>query len=241
MEHDFSAGKALRMSPERDKGWHELAAYVLPFALFIAGTALEGLEAVKPWYSLAYLCKISLVLGALLGGRSYYPSWNTQGLLWGLLAGLIGGVLWIILCTWNVESLIVPYLPGWAQPGPRTGGNPLIDPWLGGLFVAVRLLGLVIVVPWMEEVFWRGFLNRFLIHENWQTVPLGKFTPMSFAVVTLLFVAVHPEWTAALVWGIGINLVLMWTRNIWACVATHAGSNAVLGFYILTYEQWQLW
>jgi CAAX prenyl protease-like protein len=229
------------MNQEHEKGWQELAAYVLPFAVFIAGTAVEGLEILSPWYSLAYFAKIVLVLAALVWGRRFYPTWNSNGLLWGLLAGLIGGVLWIILCTWNLESGIIPYLPGWAQPAARTGKNPHADPFMAELFTALRLLGLIVVVPWMEELFWRGFLNRFLIHENWQTVPFGKFTPMSFAVVTLLFVAVHPEWTAAVVWGIGINLVLMWTRNIWACVAAHAGSNAVLGFYILTYEQWQLW
>jgi CAAX prenyl protease-like protein len=218
-----------------------LLAYVLPFGLFIVGTALEGLEILQPWLPITYTLKIALVFLALLWGRQAYPPWNGQGVILGLLLGLIGGIVWIALCTWNLERLIIPYLPEWLQPGPRTGGNPFEAPYLGSSFVVIRLLGLIVIVPWMEELFWRGFLNRFLIHEDWQKVPWGRFTPASFTIVTLLFVAVHPEWTAAIVWGVGINLLLWWTKNLWVCMAAHAGSNAVLGYYILAYQQWQLW
>ncbi|MFT3878523.1 MAG: CPBP family glutamic-type intramembrane protease [Gemmatales bacterium] len=80
-----------------------------------------------------------------------------------------------------------------------------------------------------------------LFNEHWPTVPWGKITPFSMTIVTLFFVLSHPEWTAALVWGLGIMLVYWYTRNLWACVVAHAASNAVLGYYILAHQQWHLW
>ena len=46
--------------------------------------------------------------------------------------------------------------------------------------------------------------------------------------LTIAFVAVHTEWTAALVWGVGINLMFLYTRNLWACVVAHAAIDDVI-------------
>jgi CAAX prenyl protease-like protein len=108
-------------------------------------------------------------------------------------------------------------------------------------FVAVRLVGLALVVPVAEELFWRGFLARWLLGPDWQTRPVGQFTPVSFAIVTLLFTLAHPEWVAAAVYCALLNGLAYWTRDLWNCVVAHAVSNLVLGGYILTTGDWKLW
>ena len=40
---------------------------------------------------------------------------------------------------------------------------------------------LVIVVPLLEEIFWRGFLLRYLIHQDFMRVPFGTFRWGSFS------------------------------------------------------------
>jgi len=242
----------LKVSPS----WHPFAAFVLPFIVFAIATSIEGMESLKAWYPLLYSIKTAAILGILWWGLRYYPAWSTKGMVTGLVFGLLGGIAWIVLCTWNIEQnvlpgvlvqlgdwLNMPNLGEWIKPGSRVGFNPFSEfsPVSAWIFTAIRLIGLILVVPIMEELFWRGFLNRFLIDENWQQVSWGHITRMSFIVVTVAFVAVHAEWTAALVWGMGINLVYWWTRNLWACIVAHAVSNAVLGYYILVYEQWHLW
>ncbi len=236
--------------------WHPLAAFVLPFIVFAVATTIESMEIVKTWYPLLYCIGTAAVLGVLWWGRSYYPGWSTNGIGMGLIFGLLGGIVWIVLSTWSIEKDVLPVLlaplgdwlnmPGlveWIKPGSRVGYDPFsqLSPAAAWAFTFVRLIGMVIAVPLMEELFWRGFLNRFFIDENWQQVAWGRFTALSFTVVTVAFVAVHTEWTAAVFWGIGINLIYWWTRNLWACIIAHAASNAVLGYYILVYEQWQLW
>lgn len=238
------------------KAWYPLTAYVLPFVVFIVLTAIEGQWWLKEWYPVLYGIKVLAVMGVLWWGRRYYPAWSTQGFGTGLIFGLLGGVAWIALCIWSIEKDVLPgilatiggwlnfpELADWIKPGVRDAYNPFADltPVAAWSFMVLRLFGMCVMVPIMEELCWRGFLNRFIVDENWQQVAWGRYTPLSFTLVTLAFVLVHPEWTAAVVWGIGINLVMLYTRNLWACIVAHAASNAVLAYYIIVYQQWQLW
>ena len=43
------------------------------------------------------------------------------------------------------------------------------------------------VVPVMEELFWRSFVIRYVISPRFETVPIGAFTPLSFAATVVLF------------------------------------------------------
>jgi len=97
------------------------------------------------------------------------------------------------------------------------------------------------IVPVMEEVFWRGFLARYLLADDFRNAPQGVFTPLSFLMVTLAFASVHPEILAAIAWGTMINLLYRRTANLWACVVMHAVTNGLLGGYILATGNWHLW
>src|SRR5262249_30767252 len=101
--------------------------------------------------------------------------------------------------------------------------------------------GLAVLVPVAEELFWRGFLARWLVNPDWQRQPLGHFTPASFIIVTVLFTLAHPEWLAAAVYCALLNGLLAWKRDLWNCVVAHGVSNLALGVYILTEKDWKLW
>ena len=109
--------------------------------------------------------------------------------------------------------------------------------------VAFRFLRLVIVVPLVEEIFWRGFLLRYLIAEEFERVPFGKFSWLSFTAVTLLFALSHSkaDWAAALLTGALYNFVAYRTKNLGSCILTHALTNLVLGLWIMKTGQWGFW
>ena len=48
------------------------------------------------------------------------------------------------------------------------------------VLIAVRLMGAAVVVPVMEELFWRSFLMRYLINPDFRAVPMGAFAWFSF-------------------------------------------------------------
>lgn len=203
-----------------------------------------------------------LALGQMLGrfGNAFalrhaefwiYP---TQAILCGaLLFGFRRSYDFSRLRNVGFTLLIAVFVFGiWIAPqeflgfAPRTNGfDPtlLANPALYWLTIVLRFCRLVLVVPFVEEVFWRGFLLRFLIDENFERVPFGKLTWTSFAVVIVTFTFSHarPDWPAALVTGALYNLVAYRTRSLASCVFAHATTNALLGFWIMHTRQWGFW
>ena len=130
---------------------------------------------------------------------------------------------------------------------PRTSGfNPDVftaRPILFWLTVAFRFLRLVVIVPLVEEIFWRGFLLRYLIDEKFDRVPFGRFSWLSFVVVTGAFALSHsvPDWPAAVLTGALYNWVAYRTRSLSTCVIAHALTNLLLGMWIMSTKQWGFW
>jgi uncharacterized protein len=109
-------------------------------------------------------------------------------------------------------------------------------------FLAVRVLSSVALVPVLEELFWRGWLMRWLIDREFLKVPLGTFRAGSFWLVAILFASEHgPYWEVGLLAGIVYNLWVLRTRNLADCILAHAITNAALAAYVLAYGQWQYW
>jgi CAAX prenyl protease-like protein len=109
--------------------------------------------------------------------------------------------------------------------------------------VAMRFVRLAIVVPFVEEIFWRGFLLRYFINERFHTVPFGAFSWFSFAAVTLGFTLVHSsvDWPAAALTGAIYNWIAYRTRSLSSCVLAHAVTNLLLGCWIMHSRQWGFW
>ena len=50
-------------------------------------------------------------------------------------------------------------------------------------FLAVRMLGLVLIVPLFEELFWRSFVVRWIIDpDDFRKVPIGRVTLAAGAI-----------------------------------------------------------
>lgn len=133
---------------------------------------------------------------------------------------------------------------------PRTDGfNPVLitqnQAFWYWFIVVLRFLRLVIVVPLVEEIFWRGFLMRFLcdIDGDYWKVPFGKFHWLSLVVVTAMFVMAHApvDYVAAAVFGILMYGVAVKTKSLTACIVMHATANFILGLYVLSTQQWGYW
>jgi CAAX prenyl protease-like protein len=157
-----------------------------------------------------------------------------RGLGLALLVGLAVLGLWI-----------APQASGLAEP--RLGGfNPDVfaaSPALYWFTIIARFLRLVVVVPLIEEIFWRGFLMRVIIREDFTSVPFGTFRWGSFLAVAVCFMLVHntSDWPAALLCGLAFNALAVRTKSLASCIAAHAITNLGLGLYIMATKQWGFW
>jgi len=179
----------------------------------------------------------TIVCGALLlwwRGTYRFAPWGSAAIAIGALTGAAVFAVWIS--------------PQWIfGAGARLDGfNPTLvadSPLQHGATVAFRFARLVIVVPFLEEIFWRGFVLRYLVREDFENVPMGTFTWLSFGVVSVAFMfeRARPDWPAALATGALLNLVAYRTRSLGACVLAHAVANLLLGLYVLRTGQWGFW
>lgn len=219
-------------------------AFVIPFVVYLLGTSFIGRFG-NSGYPVAYTAVVvitaAITLGLLRGKRILRIEGNP---LLGIVVGLAGILLWIWISELQLERAIFEYLPSFMRPGDRAGYNPferLGTGWEAWSFIAVRLVGIAILVPIAEELFWRGFLLRWLIDPEWENVKLGEYSHSSCAIVTLMFTLAHPEWIAAAVYCLLLNGLLYWKKSLWLCIVAHATSNLALALYVMYAGAWWLW
>ncbi|HNQ24446.1 MAG TPA: CAAX prenyl protease-related protein [Phycisphaerae bacterium] len=110
-------------------------------------------------------------------------------------------------------------------------------------FLLIRIGGAAVVVPIVEELFWRGFLLRALV--NWhrfEEVPLGKFTLFSFLATALLSGIQHqPQWEVGILCWMVYNAVFYWKRSLACCMVMHGVTNLALYVYVYYAQDWRFW
>jgi CAAX prenyl protease-like protein len=219
----------------------KLAAFTLPMAVFLALLALAGalrkpgggfwLAAPEYW---VYPAQTLICAALLILFWREYDLRAPRNALWAVGIGLAVFGLWI------APQQVLGFPPR------VTGFDPEVfaaQPALYWGTVIFRFLRLVVVVPLVEEIFWRGFLLRYLINEKFTDVPVGAFSWLSFGVVTVAFGFTHSpaDWVAALATGALYNLVAYRTRSLASCVVAHAVTNLFLGAWIMATRQWGFW
>ena len=217
-------------------------AYCVPMILFTLFTALEGeipkyIPALKGHYPEIYCVKALVVTIALFWYREVLQEvqYYKKFLLPALAMGLVACAGWVLIDRY------VPY----PHSGSRTAYNPFVEisnPAGVYAFLAVRFYGLVIMVPIMEEMFWRAFLLRYITDmDDFKSVLYNHYSINAFLAVTGLFALAHPEWLVALLFSAAANLLLKKTKSVFACIVFHAVTNLSLGIYVLISHDWKYW
>lgn len=202
--------------------------YLIPFIVFLVLT-YAGSWIPHGTY-LLYPVK-TLIVGALLYYyRKAYTELSFKFSWLGLGAGILVFVLWVLPEGWYPQL-------GSSEFHPYTYGKN----WIAILLILFRLLGAVIVVPIFEELFWRSFAIRWLINEDYTSVPIGQFTWLSCSVIVLGFGVEHHRWLVGILAGIVYNALLYYKKDLSACVLAHAVTNLLLGIYVLLTQQWTFW
>lgn len=211
-------------------------AYILPFALFIALLALNSLFPVPVW------ARFAIPMAAILGvSREALKSSRLRLPLQSMLLGVAVFVIWV-----GPDYLFPNYHHFWLFSNgivghPAAASTPPADQH-NSTFLIWRILVSVVAVPLLEELFWRGWLMRWLIGRPFTKVPLGTFETQAFWIVAALFATEHGSyWDVGLVTGAIYNWWLVRTKSLWSCILMHAVTNAALGWYVVTQNQWQYW
>ncbi len=211
-------------------------AYVAPFVLFLL---LLPLGDVLPPQIDAPL-RLALPALALWFFSRRVITYKARNVL--LSAGL--GVAVFLL--WIAPDVLIPgYRDFWLFQNQFTGMLHISipeslrhDPWI--LFC--RCARAVLIVPVIEELFWRAWLMRWMISPDFEAVPLGAFRLFSFLATAVLFGLEHgPYWDVGLATGLIYNAWMVRTRSLGDCILVHAVTNACLCGYVIATRHWEYW
>jgi CAAX prenyl protease-like protein len=214
-------------------------ARIFPFALFMALLGVRGALAGVPGFDARWVYGLSLasVAGLLVWFRHEYGELVRQNFpdarqtLEAIGVGLVVFVLWINL-DWPWMQLATPtaaFVP--------VNDAGLID-WP---LVVVRWCGAALLVPVMEELFWRSFLMRWIDKPQFQTVDPHGVTLRAAILSTGVFVLAHTLWLAAAIAGLAYAWLYIRSGKLWTAVIAHAVTNGVLGIWVVWTKQWQFW
>lgn len=211
------------MSRFYTKNWF---CYVAPFLLFFALS--EAARYLPNWYFHIYLAKIFSTAGLLWAWRSTFYTdlmaklTNSQ-LIISLLAGIISVATWLI-CI-NYEWIRLP-------------AHTIPEQW--PLLLKVSVIGLIsfgasFVVPIMSELFWRSFMLRYLIEQDFKSVAIGQFQFFSFVVVIALTTLPTSYTIPIALTCIIQNTLIVWQKNLRCCIVANMLSSTALTLYCILY------
>jgi CAAX prenyl protease-like protein len=107
------------------------------------------------------------------------------------------------------------------------------------LFVIVRIFGMTIVVPPLEEVFYRSFLYRYFVRINFLEMPLRQFHPTSFLVTSIIFGVSHQQWLAGILCGFAYQWLVIRKNRLGDAMTAHAITNFLLGVWVVWRGDWK--
>ena len=211
-----------------------LLVRVVPFVLFAALTTLQGSLGESPRYWI-YLAKTVLGAGLIWWIRPAIPEMRWAISWEAVLAGGAVFAVWV-----GLDGLY----PRWGDAGKPW--NPQAEfgagSGLAGFFILVRLAGSALVVPPLEEVFYRSFFYRYVAKADFQSLPLNYLSWRSFLVTAVIFGVVHPgQWLAGVLCACAYQALVIWKKRLGDAMTAHAITNCLLGLWVVWKGAWHFW
>jgi CAAX prenyl protease-like protein len=225
----------------------EALARAMPFGLFLFVLALrslsvdtgsEDLTGAASGFDLRWLyaAQAALACAALILWRPFYKELLIRpGSMPALVTSVVVGIF--VFLVW-----ILP-MPSWALLGSEGVSFVPLDA-SGGLrwdLIVARSFGALLVVPVMEELFWRSFVMRFLDRRDFLALAPGRASWTGVLVSSAIFATEHELWLAGLVAGLAYALIYRRFGNLWYPILAHAVTNGALAAWVVSQQAWSYW
>ena len=225
---------------------HPGALRVAPFVVLVVMTTFQGADGAGSAYWV-YLLKMLvgavmvLALRPLVAEMRWAFSWEA------VMVGIGIFVAWVgISGEWTTQNqLWIKFglthppkaAPSIWNPQAQFGGcTPLA--WF---LMSVHIVGMTLVVPPLEEIFYRSFLYRYLAKHDFLSVPMNRFLPLPFIATVAVFGLAHNEWLAAILCGAAYQWLVLRKNRLGDAMTAHAITNFLLGVWVVWRGAWHFW
>ena len=234
-----------------------MLARVAPFVIFLALTCCQGQfgEASRYWF---YAAKTFVGIWLVWAMRPVVTEMRWSFSWEAVVVGVAVFVIWVGLDGHypSVDQITQKYvcplmksigLGRWAPKPAHLGlpWNPHAqfgqDSALAWFLIVVRFFGPSVIVPPLEEVFYRSFLYRYIIKPDFQSVPLGTFHWVAFLATAAIFGFSHHEWLAGILCAFAYQGLVCWKKRLGDAMTAHAITNFLLGVWVVWKGAWNFW
>lgn len=214
-----------------------ILAWVGPFAVFMAWLAVDKyIPIANPAKE---LLRDAVLVAAIFGFSRHVLPKRAPYWLASIGLGLAVFALWIA-----PDALVPGWRSHWLFQNGITGHLKTSIPpnELTPLMLVLRTARASLLVPVIEELFWRGWLPRWIQDSRIDRIPLGQYSRLAFWATAVLFAAEHgPYWEVGLVCGVTYNWWMQRTRSLGDLILVHAVTNLALSLYVIGMGRWEFW
>lgn len=112
--------------------------------------------------------------------------------------------------------------------------------------IALRWLAGALLLPVLEELFWRGFVMRRIAGLARRAGGPGpvdprQVGPLAVLASTLGFALTHTEWLATALTGLVCAALYRRTGKLGSAIVAHAVTQGLVGGWIAVYGHWAYW
>ncbi|MEP6663064.1 MAG: CAAX prenyl protease-related protein [Verrucomicrobiota bacterium] len=206
---------------------------VLPFFVFALLTFFQGKfgEASRYWL---YFIKTILGAGMIWAIRPHVAEMRWKISWEAVVIGIAVFGIWVGL------DKFYPHLGGDTFPW-----NPQVqfgkNSGRAWLFIATRVIGSSLIVPPLEEIFYRSFLYRYIIQKDFLGISLNHFRWSALLVTSAIFGVVHHEWLAGILCGLAYQGLVLRKNRLGDAMTAHAITNFLLALWVVWRGDWKFW
>ncbi len=209
-------------------------ARIAPFAVFVILTALQGEFGPQSRYWL-YLVKTLIGAWMIWEARPFVEEMRWK-ISWEAVAvGIVIFAVWVGLD--GLYPRLAKVEGSWNPNEEYGAGSPMA--WF---YSIIRIGGSSIVVPPIEEVFYRSFLYRYFVKIDFRTMPFSRFHALSLVVTSVIFGLMHPDrWLAGILCGLAYQGLAIHKNRLGDAMTAHAVTNFLLGLWVVATQAWSFW
>ncbi len=212
--------------------------YVLPFAVFVLFLGIQQYSPLSP--AIDYPLRVVILTAVLWAISRHVIQLRSSRPLETVILGVAVFVIWV-----GPDILFPAYRQHWLFQNALLGriSSKIPEQVLTSQVVLwSRIVRAVVLVPIIEELFWRAWLMRWIISPRFEQVPLGAYSAASFWITAVLFASEHGSyWDVGLIAGVAYNWWMIRTKSLADCILSHAVTNACLCGYVVATQHWEYW
>ncbi len=211
-------------------------ARVLPYVIILVLTFVQD-SFDGPLRYWLYLAKMLVGAWCIWEVRALIPEVRWAVSWEAVMVGVLVCVIWVGLDPYYGKVQFLVKAGALWNPFKEFGEKSA----MGWLFAVVRIIGSALVVPPIEEAFYRSFLYRYLVRKDFTTFPMSHVHWLSLIVTALIFGFSHYQWLAGILCGLAYQWLVIRKNRLGDAMTAHAITNFLLGLWVVWKGAWEFW